>query len=303
MKNNNPLPDIQSQNTRHKNLPLQWVGMENIAVPLNLTLAQGTQKPSAQGHIFVNLVNTQAKGIHMSRLYRLLNQLSAEECDQTNITTLLRLAVASQAGLSDCAKLQLDFDITLNKPALLSQESGSQRYPISLIASNEQGRIHYELKLTIPYSSTCPCSASLSRQLSAQAIDKQFTQSHIDKAQLLKWLQSEHGSIATPHSQRSYAYLHLHLEHNSQAQWNPLDKFIFQFEEVIGTPVQTAVKREDEQEFARLNAKNLMFCEDAARRLKANLESMDFVKDYQFKVEHQESLHAHNAVAYEQKYY
>jgi glyoxylate/hydroxypyruvate reductase A len=32
--------------------------------------------------------------------------------------------------------------------------------------------------------------------------------------------------------------------------------------------VQTAVKREDEQEFARLNAQHPMYCEDAARRLK-----------------------------------
>ena len=39
-----------------------------------------------------------------------------------------------------------------------------------------------------------------------------------------------------------------------------------------------------------------MFCEDAARRLKASLEKMNFVEKYRFKVEHQESLHAHNAV-------
>ena len=36
-------------------------------------------------------------------------------------------------------------------------------------------------------------------------------------------------------------------------------------EAALGTPVQTAVKREDEQAFARLNGRNLMFCEDAPR--------------------------------------
>ena len=61
--------------------------------------------------------------------------------------------------------------------------------------------------------------------------------------------------------------------------------------------MQTAVKRVDEQEFARLNATNLMFCEDAAKRFKNALERLNFVSDYYCKVEHQESLHAHNAVA------
>ena len=43
-------------------------------------------------------------------------------------------------------------------------------------------------------------------------------------------------------------------------------------EDELKTPVQAAVKREDEQEFARLNGQNLMFCEDAARKIKALLE-------------------------------
>lgn len=65
---------------------------------------------------------------------------------------------------------------------------------------------------------------------------------------------------------------------------------------VTGTPIQTAVKQVDEQAFAKLNAETLMFCEDAARRIKVSLDQMDFVEDYWFKVEHHERLHAHNAV-------
>ena len=45
-----------------------------------------------------------------------------------------------------------------------------------------------------------------------------------------------------------------------------------------------------------------MFCEDAARRIKLSLEQADFVQDYWFKVEHQESLHAHNAVVIDSNY-
>jgi GTP cyclohydrolase I len=115
----------------------------------------------------------------------------------------------------------------------------------------------------------------------------------------MNWVVSNAGSIATPHSQRSYAYLKLSLE---KGYFPDFVSLISQFEDVIGTPVQTAVKRQDEQAFARLNAENLMFCEDAARRIKNDLERQSFITDYWFKVEHQESLHAHNAVVIDQKF-
>ena len=65
----------------------------------------------------------------------------------------------------------------------------------------------------------------------------------------------------------------------------------------LGTPVQTAVKREDEQAFAELNAANLMFCEDAARRVAGALSHDERIDRYEVRVAHFESLHPHDAVA------
>lgn len=50
-------------------------------------------------------------------------------------------------------------------------------------------------------------------------------------------------------------------------------KLIDRIEHALGTPVQTLVKRSDEQAFALANGQNLMFCEDAARRLYRMLRS------------------------------
>ena len=61
--------------------------------------------------------------------------------------------------------------------------------------------------------------------------------------------------------------------------------------------MQTAVKREDEQAFAQLNAENLMFCEDAARRIAAVLATDARIERYDASVAHFESLHPHDAVA------
>ena len=78
--------------------------------------------------------------------------------------------------------------------------------------------------------------------------------------------------------------------------WSGLRDLINLLEDELKTPVQAAVKREDEQEFARLNGQNLMFCEDAARKIKTTLESKEF-SDYFLQINHYESLHAHDAVA------
>ena len=294
------LPDVTSHSVAQTPSTLKWVGMEEIAVPITLRLEGGQLfTTAAKANAFVSLDSPDAKGIHMSRLYTIINQLAVTEFNQETVKQLLNDIVQSQSEIGNAAKIELKFDLLLKKNALLSDQSGFQTYPISVNVEKSESGISCELEVTIPYSSTCPCSASLARQLYANAIDEKFPDTQIDKNELMDWVQSQSGSVATPHSQRSYAYIRLSLGDNN---WPDFHSLILQLEQAIGTPVQTAVKRVDEQEFARLNAENLMFCEDAARQIKSELEGMSFVVDYWFKVEHQESLHAHNAVVIDQKY-
>lgn len=300
MNENQTLPDVTSRSLVENLLPLRWVGMEKIATPIILNLNNNElQKTLAHANIYVSLDNPNAKGIHMSRLHAIVNKLAQNECNPTHLESLLDDAIASQPDISSKAKINLSFELLLKKPSLLSNEAGYQSYPVTISAESAfqanqtKNNTHYEISLSIPYSSTCPCSASLARQLYANAIEDKFKTPSIDKQKLLEWIQSDAGSVATPHSQRSYAHISMTLTNDT---WPELSSLIFQFEKIIGTAVQTAVKRVDEQEFARLNATNLMFCEDAARRLKKSLETMPFVSEYSIKVDHQESLHAHNAV-------
>ena len=100
--------------------------------------------------------------------------------------------------------------------------------------------------------------------------------------------------IAAPHSQRSRADITVEFKENVTTF--PIKEMIDAVEEGLKTPVQSAVKREDEQEFARLNGENSMFVEDALRNMKHSLGQFDFLKDFQVKTHHYESLHAHDAV-------
>jgi GTP cyclohydrolase I len=128
-------------------------------------------------------------------------------------------------------------------------------------------------------------------------------QSHFQAAEIEAWLSSNDIGHAVPHAQRSLGRVKVKLDGarlNAGKYLSGIDfvrTHIDALEAAVGTPVQAAVKRADEQEFARLNGENLMFCEDAARKLRSALEDNPDICDYDIYVEHQESLHPHNAVS------
>ncbi len=295
------LPDITRSSAADIQSTLDWVGMAGIALPLLLNdRDQGVVRCDASVQTYVNITDPATKGIHMSRLYLLLQERCADQPLTPKLLTELMLEQCeSQEGISDAVSLHLSFDLVLNRPALKSENSGWKAYPVEIEAELRNGDVEIDLKLSVPYSSTCPCSASLSRQLLEEALQQDFAdQTNISKAQLSEWLLSERGSVATPHSQRSWAYLKLWLDNRAENEAFPFVQLIDCVEAALQTPVQTAVKREDEQAFAELNGSNLMFCEDAARRVRSVLMQQDaLIRDFWLKVSHEESLHAHNAVA------
>lgn len=292
------MPDIATHAKAQVAGQIDWVGMNSIELPIMLDATDGRHtQTNARITAFVDLERPEKRGIHMSRLYLHLDRALAEHTvTPALLRHLLRDFLASHEDLSSHAMVRLDFDYMLRRKSLVSDNSGWKRYPISLIASLNDREFELEMALQIIYSSTCPCSAALARQL----IQDQFRKDHgetgnVDIATVLDWLGSEEGIVATPHSQRSSADLRLRLAPSFEAF--PFVEMIDAVEDALKTPVQAAVKREDEQAFALLNGQNLMFCEDAARRLQTALNEQDRVEDFWARCRHFESLHPHNAVA------
>ena len=120
----------------------------------------------------------------------------------------------------------------------------------------------------------------------------------IEFSKIPEWLNSSENVNATPHSQRSKATITIKQEDSQELK---LEELVALVEQSLKTPVQSIVKREDEKEFAKLNGQNLMFAEDAARKIKSTLNSEKNISSFSVKVSHYESLHAHNAVAYAEK--
>lgn len=291
------MPDIAST-PQEKAGTLDWVGMSEIELPVVLEREDGsTIQTSAKAQAYVNLIDPQAKGIHMSRLYLLVDQISTQTLNMQVLSEALEQFLESHKGLSDQAFIEFSFDYLVQRPALKSNYKGWKAYPVRVAATLADEKVSVVITCAIPYSSTCPCSAALARQLIQQQFAHDFNgQNNVDTETVLNWLGKEEAIIATPHSQRSIADVKIKLRHEGVDQF-PIIEIIDAVEDALKTPVQTAVKREDEQAFALLNGQNLMFCEDAGRRIQTELEKSHKYADYWVRVNHMESLHAHDAVS------
>jgi GTP cyclohydrolase I len=277
---------------------LDWVGMAGIALPVRTRSATGeAMQVPARVDVHVDLRDPDARGIHMSRLYlRLQHAFAAEEMTPAGLARVLHALVETQAGLSGAARLVIRFDQLLLRPALASANAGWKAYPVEVDATIRDGAVAIDLAVAVDYSSTCPASAALSRQMAAEAFVETFgSDADVAAAAVRDWLRSEAGLVATPHAQRSRADVRVGLADGLAML--PIVELVDRIERALGTPVQTAVKREDEQAFAALNARNLMFCEDAARRVAHALAAEPQVRRFHARVAHFESLHAHDAVA------
>jgi GTP cyclohydrolase I len=292
-----PLPDV-AHDAALLARPLDWVGMEKIALPVRIAdAAGGAVQVAASADVAVDLHDPQARGIHMSRLYLQLQQAFASETiTPAGLRRVLQGFVESQQGLSTSARLVLRYVHLLQRAALASAHRGWKRYPVVIEATLRDGHLRLALSLSIEYSSTCPASAALSRQLNAERFAGDFANARPLSTDVVRdWLASERGLAATPHAQRSRAEVRIELRPAFDEL--PVVALVDLIEAALGTPVQTAVKREDEQAFAQLNAENLMFCEDAARRIAAALASDPRIERFDASVAHFESLHPHDAVA------
>ncbi len=295
------LPDVAHDAQPYLDGMLDWVGMNNVQMPILVNGSDGTpERISARVDAHVNLGRPDMRGIHMSRLYLALEDtLESGILTPCLLRTLLRGFLASHEGLSQRARVRIRFERLVRRHALKSGHSGWRAYPICISAHMDHTDFRVELATEVVYSSTCPASAALSRQLIQKQFGDDFAPgSTLDRAAVMKWLGTERGMVATPHAQRSVASLRVRV--GASFNFDPMG-LANRVERALGTPVQTAVKREDEQAFALANGSNLLFCEDAARRIQRALLADENITDFAVRVRHEESLHPHDAVAYASK--
>lgn len=271
---------------------LDLVGMSHIETFIRIGLGSDFMIVPTLLKIGVNLSESH-RGIHMSRLFQLqMDHILNQSLSSVLLHDFLQKSIVSQSGLSTKSSAELQFQLPVITKALKSDLLGSRSYPVVVRSvlqpdlKNDPFKI--QIQFQILYSSTCPQSVKLS---------KEFLNQKYDVLTIQEWLTEGTQFPATPHAQRSLMTVQVQSSQFS----GTVDQFVFRLiqsvEATLKTPVQTAVKKSDEMEFARLNGENPMFCEDAVRRVASSLQSISEVEGFKITTEHQESLHSHNAIA------
>ena len=224
-------------------------------------------------------------GANMSRFCHILQEMSGEMVIDNKFfqDILFRyrrdLRDFDHEDLIKESKLNLKLSYPLRQKSLKSDNWGWQYYDIELKGVQSESASYLEMTLNYEYSSTCPCSLSMSKQY-----EKEFKDGNT----------LEGSGIASAHSQRSVATITVKTSLDSDFQ---IDDLIMIARKAIPTETQSLVKRIDEQAFAILNGDNPMFVEHSSRRLSVVLDKDNRILDWRVKVRHLESLHSHDAVA------
>lgn len=266
------LPDLQNGEPsliRGSKKQIQHVGISNFKMPLRYKSADGnllTLETSVTGTVSLE---ANKKGINMSRIMRSFYKHSEDTFNFKMVENALSDYKEDLDSLD--ARIQIRFSFPMLKKSLRSSLEGFQYYNVALEVLDVENVCSNIVHLDYVYSSTCPCSLELSEHA-----------------------RSERGQLATPHSQRSIARISALVAPNKSFS---IEEMILLCRKAIPTETQVMVKREDEQAFAELNASNPIFVEDAARLLCEQLQGFESVTDFRVVVNHQESLHSHDAVS------
>ena len=208
------MPDVANEAHLGVKGKLNLVGMQEVELPIVLTNDKGiNMMVPSKADLFVNLADPSSKGIHMSRLYQIaMNHFESEPLTFELLEKTISEFKKSHQDISDEAAIKVHFEWMTKRNSLISQLEGWRSYPITLSASSKAGKISYQAEVKVMYSSTCPCSASLARQLIQNRFLESFQNStYIDRDTMHDWLGKENSICATPHSQRSIAQVKIKL--------------------------------------------------------------------------------------------
>lgn len=293
------LPDIQSSIISvPSRTGLNWVGIEKVRIPI--LLPEPIFGSWAEVTAGVNLTKVDERGIHMSRLFHIIqSQLTAVNFtdDFSFLVSAHRDLLKSQKQISNWAELKIEMMYPYMQNSLVSQKPAMTLVPLSITVSGTELLPKIGIGLEIIYSSTCPQSYALSTQAMVEAFETKFNhQSQLSVTEVRQWL--EQGLVATPHAQRSRAQVHGQWAVSESSYYHrfSITDLITHLYTQLKTVSQSYVKREDEKAFALLNAEQVLFCEDAARLLSHALSAWQ-CEDFSGEVTHFESLHPFNVTA------
>ncbi len=251
-----PLPDEQAlADTRA--IPINKVGIKDILHPVKFVDRSGeAQSTVARITMTVNLP-PDVKGTHMSRFVEVLEQ-KREALSLESFHTLMRTMTGRLSA--EKGTIEMSFPFFMAKTAPVSGVRSYLDYQVTLRGQINASDSQLEVGITVPVTSLCPCSKSI----------------------------SDYGA----HNQRSHITLTVTV---AKPVW--IEDLIEMAEAQASCELYGLLKRGDEKYVTERAYDNAKFVEDMVRDIALQLNDDDRIRTYRVESENFESIHNHSAYA------
>jgi GTP cyclohydrolase I len=264
------LPDTQNApDTR--GVKINKVGISGVSLPITLYVSKEHTEVNEQHTIakvsgYVDLP-AHVKGVNMSRFAQVFDQHLTQYTLKPSafIDAVKELQKRNE---SETAFLKVRTTVYIEKQSPVSKLYSKSPYEV-IFEAHSSGKLY--VTPIVQYISTCPCSQALGCALEEAGTGR-----------------------GAPHMQRSFANVTVEFDSPENVD---LQQLILDIEKSVVTIPYTLIKRPDEQAIAKLTWEHPQFSEDAARNITMMLDSKPEIIDYVVVVDHEESIHYHNAVA------
>jgi GTP cyclohydrolase I len=254
-----PIPalhDTQSQpDTRE--LRIDKVGVKGLLHPIEVRdKANEIQGTVARFSLLVDLPKD-FKGTHMSRFVEVLNAHGR----LIHVRNLSEMLHELQLKLnSQIAHIEVEFPYFIEKEAPVTKAKGLVDYQVKFDAAAYGKDITFTVAVTIPVTTLCPCSKSI--------------------------------SAYSAHNQRGYVTLAVR---SIESIW--IEDMIAMVEESASSEIYSLLKRPDEKFVTERAYDNPVFVEDLVRNVALRCNQHPQITWYKVEAENMESIHNHSAYA------
>ncbi|MBQ2644483.1 GTP cyclohydrolase I FolE2 [bacterium] len=260
--NSSKLKDVQNlEDTRE--VDIQKVGINNVDVPLRIQRKNNTnQTVNAKVRMSVSLPR-KYRGTHMSRFVEILNLYRMKDFSSEDIKCLV--SDIKKVLKAESANAKFSFQYFIEKKSPVTKLSFPLAYDCSFEGNLNKEDYKFTLGVKVPIATLCPCSKEIS-EFSA-------------------------------HNQRAAVKLKVKYNQEIDKVW-PED-LIEMVESCASVPLYAILKRSDEKYVTEKAYQNPKFVEDILRDLVLKLRKDKRIKSFETEIEAFESIHNHNAWAYQ----
>ena len=255
------LKDVQKQNDK-RGIDIQKVGVNGVEVPLIVERKnEQSQTVSAKARLSVTLSHNY-RGTHMSRFIEVLSDYSTKNLLGVDIKGMLY--DIKKKLESDCAHVKFDFKYFINKKAPVSGIEFPVGYDCSFQGDLNGDDYKFILGVKVPITTLCPCSKEISKY--------------------------------SAHNQRTMVKVKVSYNENDII-W--IEDLVEKIETCGSSPIYSILKRNDEKYVTERAYENPKFVGDVLRDGIGLLKQDEKITFYEVEVEAQESIHNHNAWAWQ----